>query len=524
MAIFISDIRSTFSPPITANTMGVLQTKRILIFQQRGWGKRIGHFLAVKLQAEGCTLGALTFKRSTHDFVTSQKEVTYEKIYSVDEVRENPAEHLGADAVTLKQICDELEIDSVWPLAMSLRHHVRSYGDKYYYGFKQNVSDEGIADYVKAMYQLVKQIFDEFRPDVVITPNFVSLPHLLFDRLAAKRGVPMIGVSDSKVRGYAIFVHNQLENTGTFHDRLSALNAGTADSANSERARQYVKEFREKFKRPEYHDNLYKKITLWKQVKRELSPYYYSVRWLLDSNRKINYLPNLGITIDYKPPRIKLRDHYAQKRYARFMERFTFYQLDKIDKYVYFPLQVQPEATIDVRSPYFSNQIETARLIAMSLPDDYTLVVKEHPVMVGKRPPSYIEKVARTVNVKLIDYRIPSDQVLRRASLVIGPSCTTLAEAAFYRKPAIQLGNLGTTEQLPNVFKHTDMTTLSKKIKELLAVNLDTPEYERRLENYIAAAYDEGFDFNYWGVWDRGEKENMEKLWDAYKRQLKLLV
>jgi len=54
-------------------------------------------------------------------------------------------------------------------------------------------------------------------------------------------------------------------------------------------------------------------------------------------------------------------------------------------------LQFQPEASIDVMAPFFSNQIETARQIAMSMPDDYVLVTKEHPAMVELRPPSYLE-------------------------------------------------------------------------------------------------------------------------------------
>ena len=69
-----------------------------------------------------------------------------------------------------------------------------------------------------------------------------------------------------------------------------------------------------------------------------------------------------------------------------------------------------------------------------------------------------------------------------------------------------------------------NMTVLAPRIKELLRLNLKTQEYEQRLENYVAAAFDEGFDFNYWGVWERSEKDNMEKLWAAYQKQLERLV
>ena len=140
--------------------------------------------------------------------------------------------------------------------------------------------------------------------------------------------------------------------------------------------------------------------------------------------------------------------------------------------------------------------------------------------MVGRRSSSYIEKIARTPNVKLIDYRVSPHLILQKASLVVSPSSTTIVEAAFYRVPAIQLGNLGTTLKLPNAFKHTDLTTLSRKIKELLETKFDGAAYEEKLLNFVTAAFDTGFEFNYWGVWERAETDEMTKLWQAWKKEI----
>ena len=105
----------------------------------------------------------------------------------------------------------------------------------------------------------------------------------------------------------------------------------------------------------------------------------------------------------------------------------------------------------------------------------------------------------------------------------MSPNSTTLAEAAFFHKPAIQFGDLGTTLKLPNVQKHTDMTTLSKKIKEMLSLNLDTPEYNRRLENYVAAVYDVGFKFKYAILW-RNNEGDKEFFWQIYKKEIKRIL
>jgi len=504
--------------------MGNLKGKRVLIFQQRGWAINIGHFLAKKIQAEGCRLGTLTLKRTTHEFITEQKEVKYDFIISIDDLKSKPYDYLQGDKFSLQEICNDLGIDSIWPFVASIRTFMRSYGDKYYYGFKQNVSDEGIIDYIMALYKCLKFVFDEFKPDVILTPNFVTFHHIVFNLMAEKKGIKMIGVVDSKIKSYYLFTHDYNNNKGTFYERVDELNAGKADTENRDRAREYIQEFRRSIKQPdgfvEYIEDINRKKPLKRRVRSMLAPYYQTLRWYIKGPSK-NYLANTGISIDYKPPRIIFRDYYCNKQYKKFADNFNYYPLDKINKCIYLPLQHQPEATIDLIAPYFSNQIEIARQIAMSLPNDYTLVVKEHPSMVNLRPPSYIEKIARTPNVKLIDYRIMSEEVLKKADLIVSPNSTTIVEAAFLKKPAIQLGNLGTTLKLPNTFKHTDMTTLSARIKEVLKINLETEEYERRLENFVAAVYDTGFDFPYEIFWAKGKGSDTEVLWQIYKKEIK---
>lgn len=505
--------------------MNNLKGKRILIFQQRGWCLRIGHFLARKLQEEGCRLAALTLKRSTHNFILKQKEVKYDLVISNDEVMSRPKDYLQGDTYSLKEICDGLGIDTIWPIVMTLRHHVRSYKDKYYYGFKQNVSDEEIIDFVMAVYKYINEIFDKFNPEIIVTPNFVTLQHIMFNLYARKRGVKMIAITDCKIRGYYIFSYDYNDTSGDFIDRVDALNSGKVETDNRGKAIKYIKEFREKFIYPDYfitpnHNN--QKETLIQKIKRESLPYKQILSWYI-KDLSTNFLESTGITIDYRPPQIILRDHYCHKKYKKFMNNFDYYPFDKISKFVYFPLQFQPEATIDVMAAYFSNQIETARQLAMSLPDDYVLVVKEHPSMLGYRSPSYMEKLARTPNVKFIDYRILSEKILKKADLIISPNSTTIAEAAFYNKPSIQLGNLGVTLKLPNVFKHTDITTLSSRIKEILKVNLKTEEYERKLQNFVAAIFDTGFNLNYMDMWEKGGG-NLEYLLQIYKKEIEKII
>lgn len=489
-----------------------------MIFQQRGWGKGIGRFLAKHLYEEGCVLGALTFKRSTHERILHQTDAKYELILSNDEIMSRPKDYLDGDVFSLAEICKELGVESIWPIVYTLRNHVKSYKDKYYYSFKQNVPDDEIIDYVMAVYKCIKVFFGSFRPDMIVSPNFVSLPHIMFNLYARQKGIPMMAITDVKIQGYYISTYQYQDKKGPFYDRVDELNEKREETSNREAARKYIDEFREKFKKPTYMDLFEDESeSLWRKFRHELAPYAQIARWYI--KKPIDVLESTGITIDYRPPRIILRDHYCKKLYKRFMKKFNYYPFEKLGKFVYFPLQVQPEASVDVAAPYFSNQVEAARLTAMSLPDDYTLAVREHPAMVGMRTPAYIKKLDRTVNIKMIDYRIPNEEVMKKASLIVSPNGTTITEAAFLRVPVIQLGDLGTTMKLPNVFHHTDMATLTPKIKEALKADLHNDEYERRLENYVAAAFDTGLEFDYYKAWERGT-EDLGRLWVFYKKEI----
>lgn len=503
--------------------MNNLKGKRIFIFQQRLWGTNFGYFLAKKLQAAGCLLGALTSTKRTHDFFISQAEVKHEIIVSFDEILGNPGKYLAGDDFSLREICQALQIDSVWPIARTVREYIRSYKDKYGYGFKQNVSDETIVLYIKAVYKCLKKVFSEFRPDIIIAPNFVSLHHIMFNLYAKAQGIKMISFFGCKIKGVSLFYYDYLNSEGPFFDRVEELYRGEAESQNIEKARQYISGFRKEFKRLTYAPKIDdKKKSLWQIIKSHLAPWANIARWYWCRPKKAWEV--VGVSPDFRPPYFILRDYIASKRYKHFADNFKYYSLDKIKKFVYLPLQVQPEIAIDVAAPFFSNQLEVARLVAMSLPEDYVLVVRDAPAMVGRRTPSYMEKLARTPNVKLVDYRVSTQEVLGRADLVVSFGGTTLAEAAFYSKPGIQVGDFGITLKLPNVFKHTDMTTLASKIKEVLKVNLNNQEYERKLEKYVAANYDAGYEVDFFDVWYGRDKDLAESAWQIYKAEIERLT
>ena len=69
-------------------------------------------------------------------------------------------------------------------------------------------------------------------------------------------------------------------------------------------------------------------------------------------------------------------------RYRKyFIDKNFVHEIPSNEKFLFFPLQVQPERNVDIDAPFYSNQIEVITNIAKALPVGFKLYVKEHPKM-----------------------------------------------------------------------------------------------------------------------------------------------
>lgn len=475
----------------------LLSGKKILIIQQRDWAIQFGHDLARQLQAEGCELAAITIKKEAEVFVLKQKEVKYTKIYTSDNLKDQPCEVSGINSVSLKEICDDLQIDTVWRLAQSVRTYVKDYTGKYYFSFNQGRTDAEIIAFIKATYIHVKQCLDEFKPDIIIGPNYAGIQHIMMNLLARSHGIKMLAPTDSKIKGISIYSRHYLSQDSRYLDRVRELNSNEDCSDNHEYARQYIAKNREKLNASSldktvnnpFDDNRVSKLQFFTAL---LNALYSSLHEMYAYYKKgKNRINKVKIVPDNRTPFFIMRDKVMPVVRRWSASELKYAEFDSSSKYIYFPLQVQPEVTIDVHAVLFNNQLETVRQVAMACPGDYSLVVKDHPNMVWRRPLSYLKKLSRIPNVRLVHYKTSSEELLRNASLVVSPSSSTISEAAILKIPAIQLGSLGTTAIYPSVTRHSDIESLPDVMNNCINSRFDDL-YELKLLNCVAAAYDVG--------------------------------
>ena len=101
-------------------------------------------------------------------------------------------------------------------------------------------------------------------------------------------------------------------------------------------------------------------------------------------------------------------------------------------------MQVDPDRNLLLGSPYLTNQLESIRNIAKSLPVDHKLLVKEHPGQKREwRNISFYKEILDIPNVKFIHPSVSSEELYKKCSLVITSGGSSGFEASFFQKPTI---------------------------------------------------------------------------------------
>ncbi len=137
----------------------------------------------------------------------------------------------------------------------------------------------------------------------------------------------------------------------------------------------------------------------------------------------------------------KLRDKWWGLRTMRAARQFDISDLNSLPKrFIYYPLQVTPEASINTPAPFYVDQMRAIDAIRLAMPPDCALVVKEHWAAIGFRSFDFIRRVRRLPGVLIARYSLSSRELVLRASLTCAVTGTAAFEAFLLGRPALALG------------------------------------------------------------------------------------
>ncbi len=132
--------------------------------------------------------------------------------------------------------------------------------------------------------------------------------------------------------------------------------------------------------------------------------------------------------------------NYLRERARAVAARTLYSELDPARKLVYFPLHVTDDYKIKRVIPHCVDQASLIEQVAAALPHGYDLVLKEHPMSVGRNSLAMLRRLARIENVRLLDPHTSSHELIQRSQAIVVISSTVGLEALMYAKPVLTLG------------------------------------------------------------------------------------
>lgn len=140
---------------------------------------------------------------------------------------------------------------------------------------------------------------------------------------------------------------------------------------------------------------------------------------------------------------LRLMGDNLKKEYLRFAEPPDF-----SEKFVYLPLQYQPEATTSPLGGIFVDQVFMAEAVSASLPPGWLIYIKEHPSQWRRhttkfsehRYRSYYERLSGLKNARIVPMETSTSDLVSNAQAVAVPTGTAGWEAALKLKPTIAFG------------------------------------------------------------------------------------
>jgi hypothetical protein len=157
-------------------------------------------------------------------------------------------------------------------------------------------------------------------------------------------------------------------------------------------------------------------------------------------------------------------------------------------RYVYFPLQVTPESSINTLEPFFVDQFRAIELLLMHFPSDVRVVVKEHPAFWGTRCTSFYKRLGRMPGVEIASMTLSSDLLRSKSELVASVTGTALLEAMLYGSKCFSFGR--------TFFSEKDSTFDSfRQLEQQLKDKLSTPANDSHILSVVSKVLYTGSDF-----------------------------
>jgi len=179
---------------------------------------------------------------------------------------------------------------------------------------------------------------------------------------------------------------------------------------------------------------------------------------------------------------------------ARFFSRMSSSTL-KSQKYIYFPLHKEPELALNFLAYLWHDQRNTVARLSSVLPANYSLLVKEHPLNLGRRSNYFLRRLTSLPSVKLIHPDENSFNYVSNADLIVTENGSSGWEGLLLGRPVLCLDKTF-YDELGLAHKLSFDTGLNQAVLNSINTVCDQHQYLRKLAAFVEAEFATTFSDN----------------------------
>ena len=406
-------------------------------------------------------------------FFKEQKLAQFKKIWFYHDAMN---QKIKSDPDRLKSFEEKYDID-LWQLAKNDRIFIYDYNNFYKF------SEHEISEIMQKECKLFEEVLDEVKPDFFITTETALRPHHLFYLLCKKKGIKVLMLNLANWGNYCYISENyhQLDNfEEIFKNKISSQTT----------FEQLQKRLDEK--------TLSNKLTNFynKNRKSKFKKIKAAIQLLFISNNDnikthYTYFGRKKSEVLFKEIKNLLKFWCRQ----RYIDNSFSTRIPETKPIIFFPLQQEPERSLLISAPNYTDQMKTIDYISSCIPDDYILLVKEHPTQGpgrGWRNLSDYKSFKNNPKVKFIHPSVSATSIIKKSKLVISVSGTTSLESSFINKPSITFVKNNFT-LIPSIQKLNSKHDLPKLIQDSLQKTADP----QLVGKYFDILEEQSFIFDY---------------------------
>lgn len=228
---------------------------------------------------------------------------------------------------------------------------------------------------------------------------------------------------------------------------------------------------------------------------------------------KINWQDKDNI---YKNHNFRLVNTFVKRPFVKHIKggltrALTYQQMDKNQRYVYYPFHFTEDAQVRLKHPEGYNQYELIRNIARNLPVNLKLLVKEHPVYMGNYSLKELIDLSRLPNIVVIDPRISSKEIFDYSDYIITINSTVGYEALFYDKIVITMGK-SFYDDFPGVINMADVKDLYKILTDNELMDRKREELAKGLKEKTTALLESTLQYDYYNFYSENNIRKIKEL------------